>query len=517
MKDYVATPGLEEAVPTVVRTALGQLQEEQSEIQGLLAEMLTIARNALVDLTASQVAVATYQLDDSHCEVTTRKALSRTGFETLKQELTAAIGPSSRSLTFRINTRSEARYRFDDGQEPFHETILVPVSMGEEQVGWLFVGSFDPDLRLHRTRLTRQFSRFISRALRHLWYLNNRQKEQYELLVSRIVDGVILCDAQKRIKVMNQAAQRILKLQDGKPWVGRPLKDLEVEYLIDNLDEALETGMFELNKVTSADDNQRQLIGIHIELLKNSRNNEVGWMIVLRDVTKNWQSDQMRSALTVVSHEIKTPLHSILGAVDLLLENDLGELNSDQRHCLDIIRDDIQRLNRLITDILDLSKFEEGVQFLERRNQIVLGLTVKKVMESLQTYAASKNITLETQIPKSLPTFRGNRDRLQQVVMNLLENGIKYSRPGGRVTVGANLEGSELTVWVRDHGVGIPKEKLDLVFKRFVQLDNHPDEGRQGNGLGLSIAKQIVEAIGGKIWVESELGKGSTFYFTIPV
>ncbi len=250
-------------------------------------------------------------------------------------------------------------------------------------------------------------------------------------------------------------------------------------------------------------------------MLKSDRNIEIGWMIILRDVTKNWQNDQMRSALSVASHEIKTPLGSILGAVDLLLEKDLGEINKQQRVCLNIIKDDIGSLNRLLTDILDLSRFDEGVQFLDRRKQIALGLMVNKVIEAFKQFAKSKNIKIENNIPKSIPTFNGHRDRLHQVLANIVENAIKYTMPGGRVTINAELIDSSLTISIQDTGVGIPTAELTSIFSRFKQLDYYPEDGKQGYGLGLSISKEIIEAMGGKIWAESELGVGSIFHIKL--
>ncbi|RMF67180.1 MAG: ATP-binding protein [Calditrichaeota bacterium] len=120
-------------------------------------------------------------------------------------------------------------------------------------------------------------------------------------------------------------------------------------------------------------------------------------------------------------------------------------------------------------------------------------------------------------MPRKIPNFKGDRDRLQQVLANLLENAIKFSLPGGKIEVGAELKQSVLTCWVRDFGVGIPASEFETIFERFRQLENCPDATHPGYGLGLSIAKEIVEGFGGRIWLESELGVGSTFYFTIPV
>lgn len=345
----------------------------------------------------------------------------------------------------------------------------------------------------------------------------NSEKEKYELLASWTIDGLIFCDSEKKILFMNNSAKRLLGVEAEKSWIDNSLGDLKASFLIDYFEEAQKSNLHELNRVADLLNDHSKLVGVHLELLRNAKNQKVGWLFILRDVTRNWQSDQMRSALTVASHEIKTPLNSMLGAVDLLLEKDLGELNKKQHQCLDVIKDDIQRLNRLLEDILDLSRFDEGIQFLERRKQTSLIFLVKRVFDSFRSYAKSKDIQLINKIPKSIPTFKGDRDRLQQVFSNLVENGIKYSRSGGQISVHAKLEGSTIECCVKDKGVGIPSTEFETIFERFKQLDNCPDQSQRGYGLGLSISKEIIEGFGGRVWVESELGVGSSFYFTIPV
>lgn len=340
--------------------------------------------------------------------------------------------------------------------------------------------------------------------------------EKLELLASRTLDGLILCSSEKEILFINNSAKRLLGIDIEQTAVERSLDDFHVSFLAECLEEAKRSNLHEFNKVVDLRDDYSMLIGVHLELLKNKENVRVGWMYVLRDVTRNWQSDQIRSSLAVASHEIRTPLNSMLGAIDLLLEKDLGSLNRKQLHCLGVVKDDIQRLNRLLEDILDLSRFDEGVQFLERRKQTSLIFLVNKVFDSFQSFAAAKNISFTNKIPKSLPTFRGDRDRLQQVLSNLVENAIKYSLPGGKISIDAKLNDATIECCVADQGVGVPEEEFQNIFERFKRLDNDPEQTHHGYGLGLSIAKEIVEALGGRIWLESELGVGSKFYFTIP-
>jgi two-component system sensor histidine kinase ResE len=165
--------------------------------------------------------------------------------------------------------------------------------------------------------------------------------------------------------------------------------------------------------------------------------------------------------------------------------------------------------------MLDLSRFDEGVQFLDRRKQVALSFLADKVIDTFRDFARSKQVKVINLVARNIPTFKGDRDRLQQVLSNLVENAIKYSLTGGSVAIQAELKNSVLKFWVEDNGVGIPDSDYEMIFERFKQLDNFPDEGHHGYGLGLSIAKEIILGIGGKIWVESKVGVGSTFYCTI--
>ena len=489
----------------------------------VFGEMLTIARQAIVELGGSSLCVATIQHRESQIHITCPQPLSSEDLHNIIEkiaenihQITEVVG-GFKELSFTVNGVPREGYNFDGIDCKFDQQLVIPIAVQDCIIGLLYIASFDQSINLTKSRIVKHFSRHFARTLRHLWYLNIRQKATFELLVSRMFDGVIHCDPKGKILYLNNAAKRMLGVSSETNHVGKSLKSLGVNYLSEYFQEATESGIFELNKVTNLDGKKPNLVGVHLELLKNFRNSELGWMIILRDVTKNWQNDQMRSTIALASHELKTPLSSILGAVDLLLEKDLGDLNEKQQQCLNVVRDDVSRLDRLLTDILDLSRFDEGIQFLDRRKEIGLGFLVNKVLKSLSSFATSKNIQLENNIPKSLPTFKGNRDRLQQVLVNLIENGVKYSLPGATVTIDAELKDNDLKFWVEDTGVGIPEEELDKVFDRFVQLDNYPAEGRQGYGLGLSIAKEIIEAIDGKIWVESELGIGSKFCVSLPV
>jgi len=489
----------------------------------MLREVLLVTRKATLDLATSNLCVATFQQANLRVAIDTTQHLSNEQVReiiakvTCSEGLREVTGDVIKVPTILINDQSHETYQFDEEAPRFQQEELFPLTIGDTELGTLFVATFSASIDLTSERFLKHFENDFSMTLAFLWDLNRTQNETLYTLVAAILDGVILCGTDKKIKFVNQAALRMLAQDDGLNWVGKQLGELNIPHLTAFLNEALKNNLFELNKVINAPKSRSRLLGVHTQLLKDTRNHEIGWMIALRDVTMTWQNDQMRSALSIASHEIKTPLNSIRGAVDLLLEKDLGALNGDQSHCLGVIKDDVSRLNRLIEDILDLSRFDEGVIFVDRRKEISLEFLVNKVTNSFGSFARRKTIYIVNKVPKNIPMFKGDRDRLQQVLSNLIENSIKYSLPDTKVEINASLENSILNVTVKDQGVGIPEEHWENIFGRFKQLENCPDHGGRGYGLGLAIAREIIEAAGGRIWVESVVGKGSTFHFTVPV
>jgi signal transduction histidine kinase len=218
-----------------------------------------------------------------------------------------------------------------------------------------------------------------------------------------------------------------------------------------------------------------------------------------------------------VSHELRTPLTAIKGAVDLLLREVPGRLNESQNHYLSRVRSNTHHLAGLINDLLDLAKIEEGKIELKSARISVGGL-VHEVMETVRPLAAEKPVLLEVKVPEPSVLVWADRDKVTQVLMNLIGNAIKFTSPQGRVTVSASSDGVEWAqVSVNDNGPGISVEECQKIFQKFYQVAEVGGPKPKGTGLGLAISKALVELHGGKIWVESEPGRGSTFSFTLPV
>ena len=227
--------------------------------------------------------------------------------------------------------------------------------------------------------------------------------------------------------------------------------------------------------------------------------------------------DRLKSEfVAVVSHEIRTPLTSVKGAVELLSDSVYFKNTDQQAKLLSIAHANSERLLVLINDILDFSKLESASlpMSLERQS---LGSVVEQAAHDLRTVFEEHGIELQVEVPSDLPDLHIDAGRVTQVVTNLLSNAIKFSPQGGVIHIAAALWEGAVRVSVRDHGEGIAPQNLPKLFRKFSQIDSSATRRAGGAGLGLVICKGIVEQHGGRIWVESTPGEGSTFQFTLPL
>jgi len=226
-------------------------------------------------------------------------------------------------------------------------------------------------------------------------------------------------------------------------------------------------------------------------------------------------ADQLKSAfLATMSHELRTPLNSIIGFTGIILQGIVGPLNDEQKKQLNMVRESAQHLLSLINDVLDISKIEAG-QLQVAYENYNLRQTIEKTVESARPLADKKGLELACSISSEIENLTGDRRRIEQILLNLISNAIKFTEKGS-VKIECETEDGKATVKVIDTGIGIRNEDMETIFQAFRQIDSGITRKYEGTGLGLSICKRLVELMGGKIWVTSTWGSGSTFSLSLP-
>jgi signal transduction histidine kinase len=255
----------------------------------------------------------------------------------------------------------------------------------------------------------------------------------------------------------------------------------------------------------------------HYAAVISSRGESLGGVVIYHDITREEIADRLKTDLVATaSHELRTPMTSIRGFVDMLMLGTFGEVSPTQREPLRVIKNNVVRLVQLIEELLDISRVEAGEVRL-RREEVDMAAVLDDVVAILGGQFRERAIKLHLSVEERLPTVSADRQRIEQVAVNLIGNACKYTPRGGAVWVDLRSGGDELRVDVRDTGVGIAEDAKRHIFTPFYRADNPLRDEVGGTGLGLSITRRLVELHGGRIWFESRASQGSTFSFTLPI
>lgn len=363
-------------------------------------------------------------------------------------------------------------------------------------------------------------SLFVSQAAialenANLYRIMSEDKMRMESILLSVADGVVAVNSDARVILVNPEAEKVLNLPPFADVQGRHVKEVIRNPEIANLLlKSLYTKDDLALEITQSI--PRSLImEVQTSVIDDEREERRGVVAVLRDVTRMRELEQAKSDfVSTVSHELRTPLTSIKAYTATLLREDVAFDPSTQREFLRIIEDEADRLTRLIADLLDVSRIESGRFELKKREFDfirLLNIVVEKVMSSTDIHQVS------TSAPQSMTPMLADPDKIEQVLLNLLGNAVKYSPRGGPIEIEVREHPGKMECSIRDHGVGIPKEHLPRVFDKFSRVDNRSTRGIGGTGLGLYITRSIVEAHGGTIWAESTPSRGSKFRFTLPL
>ena len=327
-----------------------------------------------------------------------------------------------------------------------------------------------------------------------------KEKMKTERILHEIDDGVIVVDQDGKTIMINPAAR--LMLTNGErinDILFDSSGDSNGEIRIDNP----KSGLFRILKVKSFP-------------LRDDNGALLGKIAVLHDVTHFKEIDRLKSEfVSHVSHELKTPLTSIKGFIDNLRDRIAGDLTSRQEDYLERMAKNADRLIRMINELLDISLIEAGSIKLHY-TPLLLSELIEEVSDGLRPIAIQKNIEISLVKFDEERQIRVDRDKIEQVITNLVDNAILYTQPGGKILINLDNDHGFIKTRISDNGVGIPLEEQDRIFDRFYRLERNSILEPKGTGLGLFIAKNVIEMHGGQIWVASEAGKGSEFTFTLP-
>jgi two-component system phosphate regulon sensor histidine kinase PhoR len=355
--------------------------------------------------------------------------------------------------------------------------------------------------------LARTFDRMAAR-LKEMVGLLTTERDRMAVILSHMGDAIIMVDGEGRVGMVNAAAERVLRIS-GREAAGRKFIEVVRDYEIDGLlQNCLQRG--EQQKGLVEVSSSKQLLGVIATPLEG----DGGCIVLLQDLTElNKLENMRRDFVANLSHELRTPVASLKALTETLQEGAIEE-PAVARDFLSKMNAEVDRMTQMVQELADLSRIESGQAPL-RKEMLNAADVLARAVGRLQEQVKRAGLTLKVDAPAGLPPVLADGERLEQVLLNLIHNAIKFTPPGGRIDVTAHADGDNMVFSVSDTGAGISADDLPRIFERFYKADK-ARTGR-GTGLGLAIAKHIVEAHGGKIRAESVEGKGSTFIFTLPL
>ena len=333
-------------------------------------------------------------------------------------------------------------------------------------------------------------------------------------IIDNLADGLMVFDSQTKLSLINPAARKIF--------------EVEIDVLGKRIDEFLKYPVLK-NLFYLLGEEIKEVFRKELEIKKNlileitslpivKEERRTGSLVIIRDITREKRIERMKTEFVSISaHQLRTPLSAIRWSLEALSKEKLGKLTEEQKETVKEANDSIKRILHLVDDLLDVVKIEEGRHLY---NLIFSDLeeVINSVIASYQNEIKERQIKFQFRVPsKKLPEVKIDVEKITLAIQNLLENAIRYNLPGGLITISLSLKEKEIEFSIEDSGIGIPKNQQQDVFEKFFRGENAVKIETEGNGLGLFIVRNIIEAHGGKIWFESEEGKGTTFSFRLPL
>jgi len=522
------------------RDKLRRSVAELTLLKGLAERMMTVLSyaggfevilNLLVEEVAADVAVI-YFLDDRTARLAASSEVSRRDLEQLSEVIEHR---ASKLLGMELVCTSDnfvgvppgAKTAEGDGirRGGFVSTVAVPLRQGERAIGLLLAASrandgFEAEWGEFITQLATSGSEFLQRIK---WSVE-AQRHFTAAVVEHTLDGIIAISPQSGDVLINPVARSLLELPSGESptseqvtlWLNLDLKGIWAE--LKNADSDDPSQRIKSVRIDRIVNGQKFFLRLSISLLPGQEGQDDMLLIVLHDDTQERAVEEMKNRLiSNITHEVRTPTAVIKEFMSLIMDGVAGELTDAQRQYLQIMHNNIERLARLIDNLLTLARSDTGGFAIVLR-PIELRPIINEVANSMDVKLKRKRMHLNVQLPDELPLIYADTDAVTQVITNLVDNAFKYSAEDTEVTIEAQAEGSKVVISVADQGYGIPREDQEKIFRRFHRLvDEHDPRFREGVGLGLSLVKDFVTRHGGEVWVKSAPGEGSTFYFSLQV
>jgi NtrC-family two-component system sensor histidine kinase KinB len=406
----------------------------------------------------------------------------------------------------------------------FTRRIIEPAEKLAETVNQIGRGRLDLKIDIKTNdeigELSREFNKMTER-LRKYEELNIEklisEKQKSETIVEGISDAIVVCDSESNVQLINRSAEELLNIREGDV-VGSKVDDCINDDRVLEIFQSPRTASILSKPYLQFLHHGRQVfLRPRVSEIPSLHGGRSGIVLILQDVTQFKELDKMKSDfMAAVSHEFRTPLTSINMSVDILRQRLLGPLNQSQDDLIVSCKQDCERLTKLVKELLQLSKLESG-KFEIRKDIIDLRKVIDSALQPLQLPFKEKGVFLKFDTDTNLPFLIGDEQQLSWVISNLMNNALRYTNAGGIVEIKLQHDQRNVILQVIDTGRGIPSEFIDKIFDKFVQVKQTLDATPGSVGLGLAIVKEIVEMYGGKIRVESEVNKGSTFSIYLPI
>ena len=354
-----------------------------------------------------------------------------------------------------------------------------------------------------------EYSEVLNSLLKNRFELNS-QESKTAIILERMDDGVIAFSMQKQIIHINGAAKRFADLADTEDTYEKVMKKLKLKI---DFDKVLYLSNYKnIEEKANVNDN---VLSVVLVPFHNERLLPMGVIMILKNITENEKLNNMRKEFVAnVSHELKTPLCSIKGYSETIMDRELDP--EEIKHFAQVINAEANRMDRIVADLLQLSRFDYKKNVWDR-DKLNIDDLAKQVVENLQYVAQEKKHNLKCIVNMIPGPVLASKDALQQVMINILTNSIKYTPDGGEITVYVGAAGGKAYLKFVDNGIGIPEKDLKRIFERFYRVDKARSRQMGGTGLGLSIVKEIVEAHDGTIEMKSEEGIGTEVIVTLPI